>query len=1082
MYGIITKKLNFQEDADALIGRVLVCASILHSNKIDNASDTEITKCIETLINASHYKFYHSSLAYTFLIELLKKLDKSQFSHLMWPQMQKELKRPWEKQNINTVHFLIKCQSKYPMLIDDEFLLASLHANEILTPSAYKHFSRLFWSPSSITIAATHPSYEALGIYLSANVPEKKLLEFWQKEINEVLLAPTKLKEISTLRLLITLFAEGRISPTTAIKLLSNPLIIMITKSVRNVRQQKQVDYTGSLYTKLFNSIEKYFQARSGIQESHKVKIIQRFIDYPGTLTIEKMSPNRMIHKFICQLKAEGVHQMFDFYKSILLDRKAKNPKTAEKWLHTEKEHCVQMIQTLLMQKSVHNDHEWRIEQLKFLLKYGLFHVDKKTDAITSRESGADELPSDIAYKLKQAFYTSLQMKTQNLEIERKSLISIVEFCNEQLRTKLAVKTLRHQLSEEAIQSWNKMFETVTARKKTMKISFNVFDVLMIHMGLHLFVDSNLAIFSINDLEKCIERAQNKIKVRPKKNSPSDDSSEAEWIEVVVDLFLQLLSQNKSFLRNIVDNVFPDLCKYLNASAIDQILFMLDMNEKNPLTPYNDADEENENSSDDDEESDDDNDEDSDSKDEESSEEENVTDEDEGTINDQLRSVISQALGSAAPETDTESIDLNDMDDEEASRLDSVLSEAFKSVRKNTSGGKKKTKLERTTNTAVLHFRIRVLDLIEIYLKTSPTLAITLNILTDLIPMYENCAGNKDLEPLTRRLLHVLKILYNLKEFSSTENVSEAKLYELFENIIEVKTNPSAFNEQNKLRSNICGFLITVSQLLKSKDQILLEAIAGCLEQFLKSRNPRVQFSSFMEILRTRWIGILKLGQIISKTILLEAEAYRPFRRSQAIELLTTIYKNHAFISNEIEEFNQCNKKIEAAIKYYIQWLKKERKSSSKEFTALLQLLQEVHKCSLTISEFECTLDWTKLCEIIQSTRRLIEVDSYQIYFAFCKRFGLKDIKNSEIQLKITNSKTVNGEHNGGNEGKSLVKPTNGVAKKRKCDTDNSESVDKRRAISEKKFRKHDRLKMSSVGLDDRTFNFARGNEDIEMD
>lgn len=1078
-----------QEDADALIGRILLCAAIIRSEKLGVALDSDIAKCIQILINASHHKSYHSSLAYTFLLELLEKLSDKQFQSIMWPQMQKELKRSWDIQNINTVHFLIRCQLKYPKLIDDEFLSNSIQTNEILTPLAYKHLSRLFWSPSTIMIAATHPSYETLGTYLSSIVSEKKFLDFWRNEIDAILVAPTKFKETVTLRLLTILFNDGKIRPQVALKLLSSPFIKMITKSIQTYRQQKQSDYNNALYLEFFDSVEKYLKNRVGIEESEKVSIIQRFIDFPGMLTIEKFLPNRTIHKFIYQLKAEGVQLMFDFYKSILMDQTKKNPKSEqERWVHADKEHCVQMLQSLLMHRSIQNEQEWRTKELIFMMKHGFFYANIQNNSIVFMENSAEVLPSDIAYKMKQTFFAALQVKSQSLEIERMSLLAIVEFCNNELTTKSPSKKLRHQLTDEALQAWNKMYKNVTAQKRAKKVQKNVFDVLMIHLGLHLFVDTKLAIFSINDLEKCMERALSKMKAKSNLKTLPEDSGEAEWIEVVVDLFLQLLSQNKGFLRNIVDNVFPELCNHLNAAAVDQILLMLDMNEKNPLTT--DADEEVEDDLDSDNDGSnelgEDESNDSEESDEESSDDD-VTDDDEGTMNDQLRCHVSQALGGAALDTDIESIDLNNMSDDEASRLDMALGEAFKSISKTTGGGKKKTKLERSTNTTVMHFRIRVLDLIEIYLKTKPTLAITLNILADLIPMYENCAGNKDLEPLTRRLQHVLKTLHNLKEFSSIEDVSEAKLYELFESIIDIKTKPSAINEQNKLKLKIVGFLIAVSQLLKSSDQILLEAIAGCLEQFLKSRNPRVSIGSLIGILRSRWNGVWKLGQITANTTLLHAKDFRPFRRVQAIELLTVIYNNHGFISSKIEEFNEYNQKIETAIQSYINWLAVDGQTSSKEFTALIQLLQEIHKRSQTISDYKCHLIWGKTCEIVQTIRRKTIVDSYQVYLSFCKRFELTKIENSEVQLtaKSNGPKVLNGHHNNDIDGDNVeATQTNGLPRKRKSNSDliqNNELSEKRRALLEKKRRKQNRLKLSSVGLNDHTFEFTSDTEEVEM-
>lgn len=1092
-----------------MIGRVLVCAAILHSGKWQDASDAEISKCVQTLIAASHYKTFHSSLAFTFLLELLDKLPEKRFKSLMWPQMQKELKRPWEKQNINTAHFLFMYQWTYPALVDEQFLQNTLQTDSILTPAAYKHLSRLFWTPASVMIAVTHPSYDGLGIFLANSVPEKSLLEFWRKEINEILLAPTKLKEIATLRVLTNMLKRGKLQAKTVTSLLSNAFVALITKSLRTAKQDKREEYMNVLYNDFFDAVEEYLATLPSDEngETSKVALIQRFIDRPGTVLLEKYTPVRVIHKLIGKLTSVGVQQLFEFYKGILFDIKSKNAKADDGWLHTEKEHCVQMLQFLLNQKCVQADHEWRTEQLKLLLKLGLFYVSKETQEIRSKDACSDALPTEFAFKLKQSFYSSLQSKTQKLNDEKKMLLAIVEYCNQHITSKSAQKKLRHPLPEKAFQSWQKMYETVTTKKKGKQVLHDVFDILLMHMGLQLFSQTDLAIFSIDDLEKCMERSEKKMKEKKGKTKSQEDSNEAKWIEVVVDLFLQLLSQNKSFLRNVVDNVFPRLCPNMTPTAIDQILAMLDMSEKNPLTPAGEIDDdadEDEDSSDDEmkengnqSESEEDNEksDENDSSDDESivDEEESVAEDDE-TATDKLRSLVSQALGSALPDTDNDSVDLNDMDDAEAERLDMVLADAFKAINRKTGSGKKKTKLERTTNTVVMHFRIRVLDLLEIYLKTSPSLAITLNILTDLIPMYEHCVTVKDLEPLTNRLKRVLRTLLSLREFASTDDVTEAKLYELFHSIINVKVNPASINEQSKLTSQLSSFLIAVSQLLKSSEPILLETIAECLENFLKSRNPMVQYSFFADVMRLRWVGVWRLGQIIAKTSLLSPTNSRAFRRFQALELLGMMYKNHGFITSDVNEFNEMNKKIEVAIQDYVQWANKQQNTSPKEFSALLQLLQEVHKCSQTIKGHRCTLDWHKICDSVQSIRQRSETVSYQVYFAFCTRMQITVIKNNEINKKNTNgtpkAKTNGQQGSDDDEDEEEVeentqqKPkTNGSAKKRKADADGTPNglSKKRKAKLEKKMRKENRLKMSSVGLEGISFN-ATNVEEVDMD
>lgn len=160
---------TLQEDSDALVGHILVCAAIIHSKRA--LTSKEVGACVQILIDASHQKTFHSSLAYKFLLELLENLDENKFTESVWPLMRKELKRPWEKQNINTLQFLIETKLKYPHIVDEEFLSSSLKSNEILSPGSHKHIGRLIWAPATAMVAATHPVHESFAKFLATGMP-----------------------------------------------------------------------------------------------------------------------------------------------------------------------------------------------------------------------------------------------------------------------------------------------------------------------------------------------------------------------------------------------------------------------------------------------------------------------------------------------------------------------------------------------------------------------------------------------------------------------------------------------------------------------------------------------------------------------------------------------------------------------------------------------------------------------------------------------------------------------------------------------------------------------------------------------
>lgn len=513
---------------------------------------------------------------------------------------------------MNTVYLLLETQSKYPKLVDDEFLLSSITTNEILQPLSYKHLSRLFWSPSSLTIAISHPAYDTFGKFLATSVSSKQLLKFWQNEINQILIAPSKSKEIVTLKLLTIAFNTRTISHNVAIQLLSDSFIKLITKTLKNSKQQK-MELIVPFYDEFFEAVENYLEGLTPLPngDEAKVAIIKRFVAYPGILLIEKYTSNRIVHKFIAKLGANGIATLYDFYKSVLLGQAVKDPKDkSEDWLFVEKQHSIQMMQALLAQKIGHTEIAWRTEQLKQLLKLSLFNTGPGADAVVVKDEDAKILSKDLQTQIKQVFYANLQFKLNHLESEIKILLPLVEHCNEFVSKKTANKFLRQPLSDKALVAWRKMYERITSiiqnGKKQRSNLNNVFVVLLLHMGLQLFRESEMAELAIDDLEKCMERADKKL-AKSKGNSNVD---EPEWIEVVVDLFLHLLSQNTSFLRNVVNSVFPQLCGSLNLTAVHQILSVLDLKEKNPLSANdeaNESDEQDDSSDDNEEASDEDN-------------------------------------------------------------------------------------------------------------------------------------------------------------------------------------------------------------------------------------------------------------------------------------------------------------------------------------------------------------------------------------------------------------------------------------------------------------------------------------------
>lgn len=333
------------------------------------------------------------------------------------------------------------------------------------------------------------------------------------------------------------------------------------------------------------------------------------------------------------------------------------------------------------------------------------------------------------------------------------------------------------------------MLKLVRKLEKDTKSNANInacFHTMDLHMGLQLFSDPEMAIASIDELHSCYDHIRAKNKSKRNSTVVTNDEEEPEWVEVVVDLLLSLLSRKAHLLRSLVGCVFPHICPHLTPTAIHQILATLDIKSgKNPLKAEEDEDSGSELESDDNqeeeeensEEEEEENDEEVDKEIEEESDEDSNIEESEvedDTMTDRLRLAVSQALGDAATmQTDDEDVDVDNINEEEGKRLDESLAAAFRILKENRKSQSKKQEKSAQTLT---HFRVKVIDLLEGYLEAGPSMALALDMLVPLFGLLEFCIKDPHQKPLENRVRSCLKKLAGVKKFRSVGDVDEELL------------------------------------------------------------------------------------------------------------------------------------------------------------------------------------------------------------------------------------------------------------------------------------------------------------------
>lgn len=516
--------------------------------------------------------------------------------------------------------------------------------------------------------------------------------------------------------------------------------------------------------------------------------------------------------------------------------------------------------------------------------------------------------------------------------------------------------------------------ETTDSKSKVDK----VFLILLYQLGLFLFsepIHVKIARSSIKELKSCYEHYR---KGKKKTKSKSDFSEEPEWIEVLVEVLLSILSADSSVLRSVVQCVFRLLWEYLTPSSIGQIISVLDPDsESNPLTQESDEDDE---SADDEKDDDKSEDEDIKSDDEDNESDSNVEEEDDDDMKtpDQLRLAVQKALGAVALDSDAESIDADMIDEDEGRKLDEALAEAFRQFNQ---GKGKKSKKDRKNKKALSDFRIRVLDLIDIYLEKDPSMDICLGMIAPLTRCLEFCVQDTQFSELENRVRKTIKNLTKIRKFTSTEDVTVVILCDYLKaNIDKSGRSHFLFQALGDVITLFATFIIHCSQKLEVKDvkspknkaSPLVELLKEAVQSYFQNRNCMLPIIFFHNVLQIEWNGNYELVPIIVNNVF--NNEVRQFRRNEGIELIAGFYralKRNQPSEAAIAKLNKLEAKFESTLTGTYKG--NTEFPVKKNFFVVLKKLINTMKQFHESCHIESNLDFQSLLDLVASCKGTIK-------------------------------------------------------------------------------------------------------------
>ncbi|XP_061819030.1 myb-binding protein 1A-like protein isoform X1 [Nerophis lumbriciformis] len=386
----------------------------------------------------------------------------------------------------------------------------------------------------------------------------------------------------------------------------------------------------------------------------------------------------------------------------------------------------------------------------------------------------------------------------------------LVEFAQVLLSKPKLVQSVR-TFSLEERQAWDSMLESVASLKKKAKKGHSAesraFQQLFLLVGLHLFKAPDDLLDIMRDLQSCVDKAQQATKKKKKATQASkqEEEAEPEWVEVLVDILLSLLSQPSRHIRQVCKTVFTSICPHVNAAALTAILDVLDPDrdsmEEGTVVVVEDS-----KKADKDEEMD----EESDTSDDDSEEEDEEMEEQEVDQNFKMDLMKVLQKNNALAREEDGSDDDDDLDDDSMMKLDKSLSALFSEQKKKMQAKKdEKSKLQKE-KTLVRDFKIKVLDLVEVFVSRQAGSPLVLGLVQPLLSIIHrgmNSGSEQQEQEFLRRAADIFKNqLCRSKVYCKTADDRQGELHDLLEKLME-KT-------QKLADSSVCLYYFSASVYL----------------------------------------------------------------------------------------------------------------------------------------------------------------------------------------------------------------------------------------------------------------------------
>ncbi|KAF9477373.1 hypothetical protein BDN70DRAFT_914180 [Pholiota conissans] len=637
-----------------------------------------------------------------------------------------------------------------------------------------------------------------------------------------------------------------------------------------------------------------------------------------GSQQFDKLTRTKTVESILSSLDPKGIQSYIDHLFSLVDERDIKIVDVAA--TNARRAWIIDQLGILIRNGKIPKEDGWILSILDWLTVHGLFIIKKKSSKSPIAHlhsiptpAFSDELRRNCRNRLLSCL-SDLASQTTVVKNDDKLIklaavasngefwISKVLARIEQLENDTKHASLLTELDEEDQILHGKARDTISKLRKILndqQESAKGAELILLGTLLQRYCASDDDDDADGDaLGICIDAASrmhlaDSKKKKVRKSAAASEEPFEEPVDVLVDAIIGFLEKSTAYMRTVGNQVFSLLSGSVKESTIDLIVTQLERRDSSELLEDEEEEEEMDVADDGEEDEGEVN---SDENSDLDEDDESGVDSNEEEADLELRNKIEEALRvngiePATGETDSEEEEL--MDDEQMMAIDEQLAQVFCSRANEGKAGKSVDAQREAT-----HFKNRVLDLVDTYLKKQPSNPLVLRVMTPLVDII--ATSGQDERQLADKARGILRARFGkAKEIPMIADAEQATLI-----LANLHTQARKSHSSDHLAVlSLCSIYVAKILINLNANDPLAEIYTESLTDFATRKNSGLNAHFFQDFIKrypaSAWSLRQKLMDITTKAI----NSYRQCQILQLLDLLVSLLPSLPEHTSEVAEF-----------------------------------------------------------------------------------------------------------------------------------------------------------------------------------